>query len=106
MAGLSNGTTYVNNGVAISPSVPAAGDIVKIKYDGILSKNGASDLCAIVGFGSKWDNASGIKMEKTDMGFETSVPIADGDTLNICFKDGNDNLDDNSGKNYSFDISQ
>lgn len=106
MIGMSNGTNYMNNGVSISPLVPAVGDSVKITYDGILSKSGASHLYAHVGFGNKWDSISDIKMTKSSMGFEASIPVSNADTMNVCFKDCANNWDNNSGKNYLFDISQ
>lgn len=106
MAGLNNGTSYVNNGVSINPAMPAVGDLVKIFYDGILVKNGATHLYAHVGFGNKWDNVSDIKMDKSEMGFVASVTVPDSDTMNICFKDCANNWDNNSGKNYSIDISR
>lgn len=99
-------TEYMTNGVTISPSVPSAGENIKIIYDGLLSKSGATDILARVGFGQNWQNLFDYRMTRTDTGFETSVPVSSSDTLNICFKDCANNWDNNSGKNYSFDIMQ
>ena len=97
---------YLSSGITISPSVPSTGDKAKIAYDGLLSKNGAADVYARVGFGSNWDSLYDYRMVKTATGFETSIPVKTSDTLNVCFKDCANNWDNNSGRNYSFDVAQ
>jgi len=104
--GLGNNNDYLSKGVSISPAVPSVGDRVKIKYDGILAKSGAHDVLAHVGFGSKWDNLYDYRMTRTATGFEVTVPVANADTMNVCFKDCANNWDNNSGKNYTFDIAE
>lgn len=99
-----NNTEYLNNGVSITPAVPAAGDKIKVRYDGLLAKSGATHVFAHVGYGNNWDHQRDYQMKKTSTGFETEVPVEDADTLNVCFKDCASNWDNNSGKNYSFDI--
>lgn len=96
---------YLSNGVTMSPAIPSAGEKVKILYDGLLSKNGASHAFAHVGFGTKWDNIYDYQMVRTSTGFEANIPVAASDVMNVCFKDCADNWDNNSGKNYSFDVS-
>jgi hypothetical protein len=97
---------YMPNGVAVSPAVPVAGDSVRIVYDGLLAKSGASHLYVHVGFGSNWDTRGDYPMIRTSTGFEANVPVKEADTLNVCFKDCASNWDNNSGKNYTFDIVQ
>ncbi|MCX7923525.1 MAG: carbohydrate-binding protein [Clostridia bacterium] len=97
---------YMSNGVSISPAVPSAGETLKVVYDGLLSKNGANDIFVHVGFGNKWEGLNDYRMSQTSTGFEATVSVSNSDTLNICFKDSADNWDNNSGKNYSFDISR
>ena len=97
---------YIPNGVTISPSIPTAGEKVKVIYDGLLSKNGATGIYAHVGYGNRWDNVNDYQMNKTGMGFEVSVPVIKSDSLNVCFRDYASNWDNNSGKNYSFDVVQ
>lgn len=97
---------YMQNGVAISPSVPSVGDKVQIVYDGLLSKSGASHIYAHVGYGSGWENEQDIPMMRTNVGFETTIPVVKPDTFNLCFKDCANHWDNNSGKNYSFDVVQ
>lgn len=97
---------YMSNGIAISPATPAAGDQVRISYDGLLAKSGASDVYAHIGYGQNWQNNGYFRMERTMTGFEATVPVSNSDTLNLCFKDGANNWDNNSGRNYTFDIVQ
>lgn len=97
-------SSYIDKGVYISPSAPSAGDKVKIVYDGLLAKCGATDVFAHVGFGSKWENIYDYRMQKTSTGFEVTVPVLKTDTLNVAFKDCANNWDNNSGNNYSFQL--
>jgi hypothetical protein len=97
---------YISNGVSVSPAIPTAGEKLRVMYDGILSKNGATHLYAHVGYGPNWENLYDYPMTTSSIGFEANIPILNADTVNICFKDCADNWDNNSGKNYSFDISQ
>jgi len=98
--------SYMNNGVYISPAIPSAGDSAKIVYDGLLSKSGAAHVYARIGYGSKWDNLHDYPMSRSNMGFEATIPVIKSDTLNVCFKDCANNWDNNSGRNYSFDVTQ
>ncbi len=97
---------YMSNGINISPSVLTSGESVKVQYDGLLAKNGANHIYAHVGFGTTWDRKSYVKMKKAITCFEASIPVVDSDTLNLCFKDCANNWDNNSGKNYTFDVTQ
>jgi hypothetical protein len=96
---------YIQNGVSVSPSIPSGGEKAVIKYDGILSKSGAAHVYARVGFGSSWDNMYDYPMQRSEMGFVANIPVLKKDTMNICFKDCANNWDNNSGNNYSFDVS-
>lgn len=98
--------SYMSNGVMISPAVPSVGDKIKIVYDGLLSKSGATHVYAHVGFGNRWDSTYDYPMSRTAMGFEANIPVSRPDTLNLCFKDCANNWDNNSGKNYLFEVTQ
>ncbi|MDP4183282.1 MAG: carbohydrate-binding protein [Bacillota bacterium] len=102
----SKNTEYMQNGISLSPAVPTAGEKIKVIYDGLLAKSGANDIYAHIGYGSNWDRSSYFKMNKSLTGFEASLPVEYSDTMNICFKDCANNWDNNSGKNYSFDVTQ
>ena len=95
---------YLHKGVAISPAAPSVGDRVTILYDGVLSKNGASQVTVHLGYGARWDNAQDMPMVKGDTCFETTVPALKEDFMKLSFVDSANNIDDNSGKGYGFDI--
>ena len=99
-------TNYIKNGVVINPSAPSTGEKVKIIYDGLLSKSGATHVYARIGYGSRWENSQDVLMIKTGTGFETTIPVLRADTLNVAFKDCANHWDNNSGMNYSFDVVQ
>lgn len=95
---------YMQKGVTISPASPVVGDKVTILYDGILSKNGAIDVIAHLGYGSNLDNEQDVPMVKGDICFEATVPALKEDFLKLSFRDPLNNIDDNEGTSYSFDI--
>ncbi len=98
---------HIVNGITISPAVPTAGESVRVIYDGLLTKSGASDVLAHVGFGDRWEDVFDYRMVKTVTGFEATVQLpSNTNTLNVCFKDCANNWDNNSGMDYSFSVTQ
>ena len=79
---------------------------VKISYIGQLYQDASSEVSVHYGFGINWDNVNDIKMEKTELGFQAEIELGEGDTFNFCFKDVNNNWDNNNAKNYSANISK
>lgn len=77
---------------------------VKISYTGLFFENGSEEVYIHYGFGPFWDNLSEIKMEKTDLGFQVEIDLIESDTLNFCFKNGNDEWDNNNYQNYIFNL--
>ena len=81
------------------------GSKVKISYVGTLFQNGSEDVYLHYGFGMNWDNVGEVKMEKTELGFQAEVDILEGgETLNLCYKNGNGEWDNNGGANFIFPI--
>ncbi len=78
--------------------------IVKISYTGKLFSENAEKVFIHYGFGNSWDNLNEVEMEKTELGFQAEIELVSFDTFNFCFKDGNNNWDNNDGKNYVFPI--
>lgn len=77
----------------------------KIKYSGQLAQNGAQNIRAVYGYGSnqQWENISEAELIKEGAGtFSALLPLEEGKNLNMIFKDNFDNLDNNSGMNYTF----
>lgn len=77
---------------------------VKISYVGHLFQNGSTEVYLHYGFGINWDNVSEVKMEKTELGFQCEIDILKADSLNLCFRNGNDEWDNNFGQNFTFPI--
>ncbi|MBR3255656.1 MAG: hypothetical protein IKF97_05565 [Clostridia bacterium] len=77
---------------------------VKISYTGKFFQDESEDVFLHYGFGINWNNVSEIKMEKTELGFQAEVNLIEGESLNLCFRNGNDEWDNNEGQNYSFPI--
>lgn len=77
---------------------------VKISYTGKLFSGNAENVFIHYGFGNDWENLNEIEMEKTELGFQAEVELVSFDSFNFCFRDGNNNWDNNNGKNYIFPI--
>ncbi len=81
-------------------------DLVKLTYSGILAKNGAEDIYAVIGYGSNnnWEEVEELQMTKTaHKNFELLTRRKKQGSVNIAFKDGADHWDNNYGSNYIFD---
>ena len=83
-----------------------ANTTVKISYSGKLFQEEAEEVFIHYGFGLQWNNLKDVKMEKTELGFQTEIELDDSDCLNFCFNDGQNNWDNNDGQNYSFAIEE
>lgn len=77
---------------------------VKISYIGELFKNASDEVTIHYGFGINWENITDVAMEKTELGFQAEIELLEGETFNFCFKDGNNNWDNNNGQNYIFPL--
>ena len=73
---------------------------VKISYTGQLFQNASTNVSIHYGFGPNWDNVSDLKMEKTELGFQTEVELISSETFNLCFYNENTEWDNNLGNNY------
>ena len=77
---------------------------VKISYTGKFFQDASEEVFLHYGFGINWDNVNEIKMEKTELGFQAEINLLEGDSFNLCFKNGNNEWDNNNGQNYVFPI--
>lgn len=77
---------------------------VKISYTGTLFQDASKEVSIHYGFGINWDSINDIKMEKTELGFQSEIELKEGDTFNFCFKNENDIWDNNNGQNYIFPL--
>ncbi len=79
-------------------------NIVKISYTGKLFQDGSEEVFIHYGFGNNWDNLNEIKMEKTELGFQAEIDLKSSDSLNLCFRNSNNEWDNNDSQNYIFPI--
>ena len=77
---------------------------IKISYTGKLFENESEEVYVHYGFGNNWDNVNEIKMEKTELGFQAEIALISSDTLNLCFRNSNNEWDNNNSENYIFPI--
>ena len=77
---------------------------VKISYTGKFFQDNSTDVFIHYGFGNNWDNLNDVKMEKTDLGFQAELSLGEGETFNFCFRNNNDEWDNNDGQNYIFPL--
>ena len=78
--------------------------IVKISYTGKLFQNDSEEVFVHYGFGNNWENLNEVKMEKSELGFQAEIELMSNDTLNLCFRNSNNEWDNNDGQNYIFPI--
>ena len=77
---------------------------VKISYAGKLFQDNCEEVYIHYGFGLNWDNIGEIKMEKTELGFQAEVELPSSETFNFCFRNAENEWDNNDGQNYIFPI--
>ena len=77
---------------------------VKISYTGELFQNNSEEVFIHYGFGLQWENVSEKQMEKTELGFQAEIELNDMESFNFCFRDRNNNWDNNHTENYIFPI--
>ena len=77
---------------------------VKISYTGKFFQDASEEVFIHYGFGIYWDNINDIKMEKTDLGFQAEIQLGEGESFNFCFRNGNNEWDNNEGQNYIFNL--
>ncbi|MGB4273597.1 MAG: carbohydrate-binding protein [Bacillota bacterium] len=102
------GSPWADDGVYVSPTQITAGDKVDIEYSGLLAKSGAEHITLRMGYGhDRWSGVCDIPMSKVrDMTFKASVeiPLEQCSRLQFCFVDNAGNWDNNSGRNWSYEI--
>lgn len=77
---------------------------VKISYTGKFFQDNSEEVFIHYGFGLNWDNINDVKMEKTDLGFQSEILLDNAETFNFCFRNNNNEWDNNENQNYIFNI--
>jgi len=90
---------YSANGINFTN--PRDKTAINVTYSGMLAKSGADVIYVVCGHGDNWDNESTIKMSKVNDNFVATLPFSKSTDLNLAFKDGLNNWDNNNGCNYT-----
>ena len=77
---------------------------VKISYTGKFFEDNSEEVFIHYGFGELWDNLSEVKMDKTELGFQTEITLLESDTFNFCFRNEKNEWDNNDYQNYVFEL--
>ena len=77
---------------------------IKISYTGKFFQEKAEKVFIRYGFGENWENLVEQEMTLSELGFQIELELIDSTTFNFCFKNENDEWDNNDGENYIFTI--
>ena len=77
---------------------------VKVSYTGKFYQGNNEHVFLHYGYGKNWNNVNDIEMNKTDLGYQAEINLASDETINFCFKNQNNEWDNNLGNNYIFAI--
>ncbi len=94
--------------VILTPSIPIAGEKLKINYAGYLAENPDNTIFVHVGYTdntTNWTDVTNVQMYKnSNNDFEAIIPLKPKTKLNFTFYDAADHWDNNSGSDYTYDI--
>ncbi|WP_366922819.1 carbohydrate-binding protein [Metallumcola ferriviriculae] len=93
------------DGVAVDPIPVTSGDEVTVLYYGTMSDR-ANQMFLHCGYGKSdsWQKVTDMRMERTDRGWVKNLQLSDPSRLNFCFRDENNNWDNNKGLDWSVEI--
>lgn len=96
----------VDQGIKVQPTPIIAGQRIEIQYEGLLARSGAQDIFLHAGFGrnNSWDDVTEVRMQRQGNRFMSQMSMENDSRLNFCFRDNAGNWDNNSGRNWSFEI--
>ena len=77
---------------------------VKISYTGKLFEENSKNVYLHYGYGINWDNISDVEMTKSELGYQAEIELMNSDSLNLCFRNSNNEWDNNENANYIFPI--
>lgn len=77
---------------------------VKVSYTGKFYQGNNEKVFLHYGYDKDWNNLTDIEMVKTDLGYQAELKLIGQNTLNFCFKNQNNEWDNNCGNNYIFNI--
>lgn len=81
-----------------------ANSVVKISYTGSFFQDNSKEVTMRYTFENNWENYIEVDMIKTELGFQAEIELQDKDTFGFCFKNENNEWDNNENNNYTFNI--
>ena len=95
-----------DDGIIVRPTPVSLGDEILVVVRGLLAQSGAEAVYLHFGFGrNDWSYVQDIPMESSPDGTWTAVvQAAEAGRFNFCFRDNANNWDNNSGRNWSYEI--
>ncbi|NLL69831.1 MAG: hypothetical protein GX238_01725 [Epulopiscium sp.] len=97
---------YIQNGVAFSPCNTPIGNQLTVKYKGLLTQSGESEIYARIGYGNDsnvWNDIQDIPLiSSQDQDMEITLPLVENQVLHMAFHNGLGYWDNNSGRDYHF----
>lgn len=81
-------------------------EVCTITYSGTLFKNNSESVTIVYGYNDQWENTTHQEMQKTENGFTTDITILNYNNFNFCFKNSNNEWDNNNYQNYTSSISK
>ena len=99
-------SNHLGQGIEVKPTPITAGQKVNVKYNGLLSRDGAEQVYLHAGFGTDnvWDEVKNIKMAKIQNNWQAKIDMTKDDRFYFCFHDNAGNWDNNNGNNWGFEV--
>lgn len=95
----------VVDGIYMEPVPITLGEEVKIKYKGLLAEAQAGKVYIHAGYGPNWEKQFDLPMKKgRDGSWSVSLSVDEPSDFNFCFHDDAQNWDNNSGRNWSYQV--
>lgn len=80
---------------------------IVLLYKGFLfSNNLTNEVYIAYGYGDKWERKSEIKMKPSTFGYLATIPVESGENLQFCFRNNNNQWDNNNYSNYILPIQE
>lgn len=96
----------INDKISFEAETLYEGMTTQIIYKGMLYENGSEEVYMHFGYGLLWENLQEIKLEKCEDGFKADITFSEAENINFCFRDNNNNWDNNDCNNYTCPISK
>lgn len=81
-----------------------AGTTVKISYIGKFFQDDSKEVTIKYNFENEWEKFEEKEMVKTELGYQTEIELLDKEFFKFCIKNEKDELDNNDGNDYIFEI--